>query len=80
MISSLKIGKKKITPRRVVDKNGLEGFFISKKDWLVLVKETESEPLNKSLLPGTLRALKEVESFLLGKKELKNAKKAIEEL
>ena len=84
MASNLIVGKKEITPKRAKDKNGVEGVFISEKDWHALIAElkisTASKKKKEGILMSTLKALDEVELFLHVKKKLKNAEEAIREL
>ncbi len=82
MVSSLKVGKRRITPKRAKDSMGKEGIFLYDKDWQALMAELKISfpPIKEGVLEGTLRALDEVELFLQGKKKLKNAEQAIRQL
>ena len=83
MGSSLKIGKKLISPKRAKDRKGTHGIFLTDQEWKAILNELKVKtPSTKkeSPFPGTLAALEEVELYLQGKKKLLNAKQAIGEL
>jgi len=83
MGTSLKIGKKLISPKRAKDRKGTHGIFLTGKEWkavLLELKVKTPSTIKESPFSGALTALKEVELFLQGKKKLRNAKQAVGEL
>jgi hypothetical protein len=83
MSVALKIGKKSITPKRAKDKRGTQGVFLTAREWKTVLDELKirTNLTNKtSALSGSLLALEEVETFLEGKKKLRNANEALSEL
>lgn len=79
----LKIGKKKINPKRAQDKKGTSGVFLTEREWNTILIELKIKippPKKQNILEGTVTALKEVEWHLRGKKKLRNANAAVSEL
>ncbi len=82
MSTSLKIGKKYISPKRAKDKKGTQGIFLTEREWNAVLEELKIKTTLKkeSTLASSLLAIEEVEQYFQGKKNLRNAKVAVGEL
>jgi hypothetical protein len=83
MGTTLKIGKKLISPKRAKNRKGTQGIFLTEKEWNTVLTELKintSTIKKESLFSRSLEAMEEVELYLQGKKKLRNANEAIGEL
>ncbi len=77
------VGNINIKATRTRDKNGREGFFLTKKDWGTVRsviahqgKDISSKRKKKeSLMPGIREAFKEIRADILGSKTLPDAQR-----
>jgi hypothetical protein len=78
------VGNIKIKATKAKDKNGREGFFITKEDWgtvrSVIVTKGAVIKTKKSLMPGMREALNEMREDLLGIKSVPSASEPIHEI
>ncbi len=81
-MNEVAIGNKKIKATKARDKNGREGYFITKEDWGTLRSEIVNKDAivktRKSLMPGMREALKEMREDILGIKPVPDASEPIQ--